>query len=195
MRAARRRQGFTLVETLVAAAVTLVLSALVVYIYRQVNAAVGHSGSRVELFQRSRTLVSRLQPVVSSAVSRNGFGAVRVYDEDFVNLTDACRLELTTNEDLLNLDYRFQDPFLPSQSVKHFQVRFIPDQQKVVLEQLKTDLTGQLTLDETIPPRVLSHRIQGFGIAPESQSLLQIKILTGSYRLDSTLPIPFFNGR
>ena len=205
----RARAGFTLVETLIASAVALMLATAVILIFIQVEDGVSHSTERVDLVQRARIVTQRLQPLLAGAVSRNGFSAITVEDEAYEELGDEASLTITTVEDYLALDYDIKTPFRPllTTTANHFRVRFVPEEEKVIIEQLRTDMTGQLTPDPSVPPRTLGSNIQGFGLQLQSQNALQVLLRTEGpedtrrpqgraiFQLEAVLPIPYYTGR
>ncbi|MBI3925504.1 MAG: prepilin-type N-terminal cleavage/methylation domain-containing protein [Armatimonadetes bacterium] len=77
----RKPYGFTLVEVLVVAFITLLLTLVLVAEYTQSAAAVDMATSRVEMQQVGRRVLDRLTPYLSSAVDRGSIPAV-----DFPNI-------------------------------------------------------------------------------------------------------------
>jgi hypothetical protein len=178
----RKNPGFTLIEVLTVAGVTLLLFGLVIKVFFQSQDAVGHTVDKVESVQNARHLVDRLSPIVSVACDPSQLGSkpvtIHLPDGGLTEAMDQVTwLDITTTEDFLDPDFSSQQKeFIPLAELRAFRYRveYQPDPGQLVLKRMKPDLTE----DTEVAPRLLASRIAGLQFRPiiNDDSLIEVRV-------------------
>lgn len=178
------KKGFTLLEVLTVAGVSLLLFGLVIRIFFQSQDAVGHTVDKVESIQTARQLVDKLTPVVgvASDPSRIGGQPVTVHlPEDGLDEQDWSRstwLDIVTTEDFLSPDFstrkrEFQT--FADLRAHRYRIEYLPQDGTLVLKKMLEDLTAE---DTSFKPRLLARNLAGLQFRPliNDDSLIEVRV-------------------
>lgn len=153
----RRPIGFTMLELLIAAAVSSLIAIVVFSAFRQSSAAISQGTAKMSAQQRCRLAVDRITPLVMSAVTVGGVDAITRPAAGGA-LDD--RIIFTTTEDFLNPAYDPEAVFsLGTVSPETHSISLDTTTGRLIFQ--KWDL-GANAPDTTFTPRQVGHGITVF---------------------------------
>lgn len=190
MRVLRRRPGgLGLAELLVVMGLVIGLMTMVTLMFWRGRDGVRLSTERLQTAGRAQRAMDALTPYVLSAVRENT-PPLEVRDLTPEVLTDPCALVVTTRERFLAPDYRPTAPYVPSPLVPalRFQIRFVPAQRELVVEQLRRTSSGTEEVDPAVRPRLLGRDLDGCGFRSLSPGSVEVTLRTRAESDDPRRP-------
>lgn len=170
------KRGFTIIELLVVASIFGAIIAITSLLFFKGRDAVEQSSEKIDTAGRSRRALDNLTPIVSSAIKVGGTEALVVLDTTPDDLTDTCRLDVTTREDFLTSDYTPTTDFDAFGPYYRFRILYEPADETVKLYKLSL-VTGDI--ETAVPARLMARDVAGCGFEPVTvgsvRMTLQIK--------------------
>ncbi len=184
----RPRGGFSLPEMLVSMALSALMLAVVVLLYQTGLWEYRHASGRIELVRKSRHLMGRVQPLLSTAVKPVSAGAQEAiaFPDTFVDdlhQTGESRVSFYTPVDFL------VDPTLPTArqlqanpNYHLYEIAMVPgtgNGNDVVLRKL----VDEITPDMGVNPRVLAVAIDDFRVRYLRPGALEVQVSVSGQRI------------
>lgn len=181
------RSGLTLIELVVVAALTAGLLVMISSLYLRGRDAMRQSTERLETSSRVRSVIDALTPLVLSAVRTGGNEPLTVLDTDLDDITNDCRLRISTREDYLAGSYLPEAPFRPTLAppAVRLEARYTAATKELVLHQLRLD-NDELMAD--MGPRLLGSKLSGCGFVPLSPYSVGVTLESIADRPDPRRP-------
>lgn len=184
-----RRRGFTLPEMLVSMTLSVLMLGVVVLLYQTGLWEYRHASGRIELVRKSRHLMGRVQPLLSSAIKPVSAGSQEAiaFPDTFVDdlhQTGESRVAFFTPVDFL------VDPTLPTARELQanpdyhlYEIAMVPGAGGNGNDVVLRKLVDEITPDVSVTPRLLSTGIDDFRVRYLRPGALEVQVTVTGQRI------------